>query len=96
MALPMRRRLRSAAHLACVLAAVSAMTGCARMGLKSSATCREPAIPAQLGNNPPLTVSAGLDPPDTRNAVKVPALSEPEKPRGSDAPCLSRPPAYGS
>jgi hypothetical protein len=94
MALPARRCLRSAVRLACVLAVVSVMTGCARMGFKSAA-CREPAIPAQPGNNPPLKVSAGLDAPDTRNAVKVPALSEPEKPRGSDAPCLSRPPAYG-
>ena len=58
--------------------------------------CREPAVPASLGNRAPLRAAAGLDAPDTRNAIKVPELTEPEKPRSRSDPCLSLPPSYGS
>jgi uncharacterized lipoprotein len=63
--------------------------------MTGSSNCREPEIPA-AAENPPLRVPAGLDMPDTRNAVKVPVLAEPEKPRGKNDPCLSQPPSYGS
>jgi uncharacterized lipoprotein len=60
-----------------------------------SGKCREPAVPAAV-ENPALRVPAGMDLPDTRNAVRVPVLTEPEKPRGKTDPCLSQPPSYGS
>jgi hypothetical protein len=83
-----------AARSVAVLALALLLTSCSRFGFKA-ASCREPAVPVQPANNPSLKVAPGLDLPDTRNAVKVPELNEPEKPRGKDAPCLSRPPAYG-
>jgi hypothetical protein len=62
----------------------------------SGTKCREPLVPANSQNLPPLKASSGLNAPDTRNAIKVPALTEPEKPRSKSDPCLSQPPAYGS
>lgn len=62
---------------------------------RTGTSCREPVIPANPEESPPLKVAPGQDLPDTRNAVTVPALNEPEKPRGKDDPCLSRPPSYG-
>lgn len=63
---------------------------------RASASCREPTIPSDPQDAAPLKVAPGQDLPDTRNAVKVPALNEPEKPRGKSDPCLSRPPSYGT
>jgi hypothetical protein len=56
--------------------------------------CREPALPAQVPSIPLLKAPDGLDPPDTRNAVKIPELSTPDVPRSAKDPCLSLPPSY--
>lgn len=45
---------------------------------------------------PPLEVPVGLDAPDTRNALKIPDLNEPERPRTKGDPCLDEPPPYYS
>jgi len=87
--------VRGPVRLLCVMLAAASLGSCARLGLSSNA-CRDPELPANLVNNAPLKVGPGLDPPDTRNAVRVPELKEPEKPRSKTDPCLSRPPAYGS
>jgi opacity protein-like surface antigen len=46
-------------------------------------------------NFPPLRVPAGLDAPDTRNAIKVPPLPETARARLPDEPCLTDPPSFG-
>lgn len=79
---------------ACALA-LTLLSSCAWMH-RVGTSCREPAIPTDPQNLPALKVAPGQDLPDTRGAVKVPALNEPEKPRGKTDPCLSRPPPYGS
>ena len=38
----------------------------------------------------------GLEAPDTRNALKVPPLNTPERPRGKDEPCLDTPPPFNT
>jgi uncharacterized lipoprotein len=43
---------------------------------------------------PPLKAPAGLEAPDTRNALKVPALDIPERTRGREEPCLDAPPPF--
>jgi hypothetical protein len=43
---------------------------------------------------PPLKAPDGLEAPDTRNALKVPMLSSPERARGRDEPCLDVPPPF--
>ncbi|HJS21826.1 MAG TPA: hypothetical protein VJ764_04160 [Steroidobacteraceae bacterium] len=68
-----------------VLAA--SVTGC------RSFSCGAPPV----GNDdsiPPLEIPAGLEPPDTRNALKIPELSEPERPRTEADGCLEEPPSY--
>jgi hypothetical protein len=57
-------------------------------------SCRETTEVTEAKNLPPLKVPPGLDAPDTRNAIKVPELTEPERPRGPREPCLSQPPSY--
>ena len=56
--------------------------------------CREPQMRAGFENRGPLVVPPGLDAPDTRGAVRIPALNEPETPRAPTDPCLSAPPDY--
>jgi uncharacterized lipoprotein len=43
----------------------------------------------------PLKIPAGLDAPETNNALRIPALNEPAPParKGKD-PCLDEPPAF--
>jgi uncharacterized lipoprotein len=43
---------------------------------------------------PPLKAPEGLEVPDTRNALRIPALDATERPRGSNEPCLDTPPAF--
>jgi uncharacterized lipoprotein len=45
---------------------------------------------------PPLQAPPGLDKPDTRNALKIPPLNTPERPRGKDEPCLDAPPPFAT
>ena len=43
----------------------------------------------------PLDVPAGADLPDTRNALKIPAIRTPQVP-AEPGKCLEHPPSYGS
>ena len=45
---------------------------------------------------PPLKSPEGLDPPDTRNTLKVPPLDTPERVRGREEPCLDVPPPFAN
>jgi uncharacterized lipoprotein len=45
---------------------------------------------------PPLKAPPNLDPPNTRNALKVPPLDTPERIRGKDEPCLDIPPPFAN
>jgi uncharacterized lipoprotein len=76
-------------------AALISLSGCSWMHHgRHSAKCREPAVGSDVKNMPPLQVPSGLDAPDTRNAIKVPPLDEPERPRSPRDPCLSMPPSF--
>lgn len=81
----------------CALGLLAA-TGCASMrhGKGSKPHCPEPAVSGDVKNMPPLRVPPGLDAPDTRNAVKIPPLPEPQVARSPGAPCLSAPPSFGA
>ncbi len=74
--------------------AVLMVSGCSWMHRNRVSSCRETTVVTEAHSNPPLKVPPGLDAPDTRNAVKVPDLNEPERPRGPREPCLSQPPSY--
>jgi len=45
---------------------------------------------------PPLKAPPGLEPPDTRNALKIPPLDAPERPRGKNEACLDVPPPFAT
>ena len=75
-------------------AALLTSSGCSWMHRNRVSSCRELTVVDQANTAAPLRVPPGLDAPDTRNAIKVPELSEPEKPRRPTDPCLSRPPTY--
>ena len=45
---------------------------------------------------PPLKAPPELNPPNTRNALKVPQLDTPERVRGKNEPCLDVPPPYSN
>ena len=67
------------------------LPGCKRLFASS---CNKPQVYAQAQTLPPLRIPVGLDGPDTRAAMKIPDLNEPEGPRGQNAPCLEEPPAF--
>lgn len=70
-------------------AALVAAGGCKRM----TSACNKPQLYAEAQDLPPLKVPVGLDGPDTRAALKIPPLNEPEAPRRKGDPCLEDPPA---
>jgi uncharacterized lipoprotein len=74
--------------------ALLALSGCSWMHRNRVSSCRETTVVTEARNLPSLKVPPGLDVPDTRNAVKVPELNEPERPRDRHDPCLSQPPSY--
>jgi len=63
--------------------------GCKHFG---GGGCNKPEAYANAGNLPPLRIPAGLDGPDTRSALRIPDLNEPEAPRNSKGACLEEPP----
>lgn len=76
---------------ATLCASFAVLPGCKRLFASS---CNKPQVYAQAQNLPPLRIPVGLDGPDTRAAMKIPELNEPEAPRGPDDPCLQEPPAF--
>ncbi|MDW8260471.1 MAG: hypothetical protein RML32_13620 [Gammaproteobacteria bacterium] len=72
--------------------ALSMATGCTRWLRASPCDERQPYESAE--SLPPLKVPPGLDAPDTRGALRIPELNEPEPPRPPGGPCLDAPPRY--
>ena len=66
------------------------LAGCKLLG----GDCHKPGVYTEADSIPPLKVPPGLDAPDTRAALKVPDLTEPQRARGPNEPCLDEPPRY--
>ena len=63
--------------------------------MSANEVCKEPEGYAQATEAQTLTIPAGLESPDTRNALRVPDLSTPEPPvRKKNEGCLDEPPNY--
>ena len=88
MSLPSLRVVRSAGLGLVVLATLA---GCRSL---SENACNKPQVYAQAESVQPLRIPAGLDAPNTRGALRIPELSEPEAPRKLTDPCLDEPPRY--
>jgi uncharacterized lipoprotein len=54
--------------------------------------CNKPQAYANARDLPPLRIPVGLDGPDTRSALRIPELTEPEAPRDPKGACLESPP----
>jgi len=74
--------------------AATGLSGCFKSKLASCNQTNKDYAGAQ--EMPPLQAPAGLDTPNTRNALKVPPLNTPERIRGKDEPCLDIPPPFDS
>ena len=91
----MRTPPTPAAMIAALAASLTlGLGGCSWMHHGKNSGCRDPNLIGDAKNLPALKVPPGLDAPDTRNAIKVPPLTEPERPRARTEPCLSMPPNY--
>jgi len=78
--------------LACILS-VTLISGCKSRMVSCKQDNKDYAGAREM---PPLTAPPGLDAPNTRNALKVPPLSTPERIRGRDEACLDTPPPFAT
>jgi uncharacterized lipoprotein len=74
-----------------LLAACLPLAGCGTMFVTK---CAKPGDFAAAVDNPPLKVPEGKDAPDTRGALKIPALEGTEAARPADQPCIDTPPKF--
>ena len=69
--------------------------GCHMFRGASAKACHSPQPYQKATTVPPLQIPAGLDPPDTTNALKLPTLNEsPPAARKGSQPCLDEPPPF--
>ena len=69
--------------------------GCHMFRGASAKACHSPQPYQKAQSVPPLKIPAGLDAPDTTNALRLPALNEPQPPaRKGQEPCLDEPPPF--
>jgi hypothetical protein len=75
-----------------------ALAGCVTRGIRhvlKENDCNKPQPYKQAGSIPPVQVPPGIDPPDTRQALRIPAYNEPAPPaRKLTDPCLDTPPLF--
>jgi uncharacterized lipoprotein len=83
-------RIRQLARIAGI-GCLTLLGGCSWFHSKN---CHKPQVYEEARTVAPLRTPVGLDAIDTRGALKIPELNEPEAPRpADDAPCLDEPPA---
>ena len=80
---------RSMAIFALTASAVL-LSGC---GALRGAACSDPAVYSGARSRPPLQIPAGLEAPDTTQALRIPAVNDPEQPVPANS-CLESPPRY--
>jgi uncharacterized lipoprotein len=74
-----------------LIAVTFALQGCRAM----TGSCHDPQVYQQAQSAKPLQIPAGLESPDTRNALAIPDLKEPAPPaRKEGDACLDQPPSY--
>jgi hypothetical protein len=80
------------------LLGVFALSGCSWVRhMKPSPSCNKPQPYQSERSVPPLHVPPGIDAPDTKGALKLPELNEPEPPpRTVRDPCLDEPPSFST
>lgn len=61
---------------------------------RTSASCHEKPFAGNADSRPGLKVPEGLSAPDTRNAIKVPAIGADDRQPAKSGPCLAQPPNF--
>ena len=84
--------MKSAKRILGLAALLPALSAC---HLLHGNACHGPQAYRGATSVAPLKIPAGLDAPETNNALRIPALNEPAPParKGKD-PCLDEPPAF--
>ena len=78
-----------------IVAPLLALGGCKMVRAVRNKACHEPQPYMKATSVPPLVIPAGLDAPDSTNALRLPGLNEPgPPPRTGKQPCLDEPPPY--
>jgi hypothetical protein len=77
--------------VAALVGTLTLLGGCKR--LFAGGNCNKPQAYAGAEDLPRLKVPLGLDGLDTRAALRIPELTEPEPPRSPGDPCLEEPPS---
>ena len=79
-----------------LVAIASGLSGCHVLHSQQWHTCAtDNAVYNRASSMPPLKYPAGVDPPETKSALKIPQLNEPAPPpHGPKDPCLDEPPKY--
>jgi uncharacterized lipoprotein len=86
---------RIAARIACLAVLLFPAGGCHVVRAINAAACHDVQGYQKQTSVPQLRIPAGLDAPDTTNALRLPTLNEPAAPpRRSKAPCLDYPPPF--
>ncbi|HYM29535.1 MAG TPA: hypothetical protein VET66_15390 [Steroidobacteraceae bacterium] len=87
-------RTRWARNLLWLVPLLLLLNGC-HLLRRVSSYCTKPQPYMGATSVTPLKIPAGLDAPDTTNALRLPALNEPAPPRRtSKDPCLDYPPSF--
>ncbi|HEX2788924.1 MAG TPA: hypothetical protein VHN17_00705 [Steroidobacteraceae bacterium] len=98
---PYRPRAALGALLVCAVT-LPLLSGCTvysrvfHRGGKNFAGCTERPFAGNTDSRATLKVPEGMSAPDTRNAVKIPALSTADPQTGKTEPCLAQPPNFFS
>ena len=88
---------------ACVGLGLVLLAGCSHLPWRQGAAkagkvrdCNKPQGYESSGNNPSLRVPAGLDPLNSRGALRIPELREAAPARDLTGPCLEEPPRFAN
>jgi uncharacterized lipoprotein len=87
--------MKSAWRVLALMALLPVVSGCHLMRSVTTNNCRATQPYLKARSVAPLTIPAGLDAPDTTNALRLPQLNEPAPPaRTGKQPCLDMPPPF--
>jgi uncharacterized lipoprotein len=75
-------------------AAVPALSGCQALHALTARSCTKPRHYMLARSVAPLKIPIGLNAPNTRDSLVVPALKGPTPPPPAGQPCLDAPPSY--
>ena len=82
-------------RIRCIALAAAALLGGCNLLPDAYTSCSKPQPYQSAPEAAPLKVPAGADLPDTRNALRIPKVTTPERPKEGRS-CIDHPPSYGT